>query len=114
MVRLSYLRNTRDKTKEPAMVNNSLYCSYLWNTRDDTKEPSDGQHQFASSVGIVEVDGMCDGEVAIKADGGENEGRQIEAECAEEHEHATRDIANVPRHCHVPADLQRHHDERHQ
>ena len=55
---------------------------------------------------------MGDGEVAVEADGGEDEGRQVEAERTEEHKHATGDVPGVPRHRQMPADLERHHNER--
>ena len=55
---------------------------------------------------------MSDREVAVETDGDEDERREVEAERAEEHAHATGDVASVPRHRHVPADLQRHHEER--
>ena len=97
-----------------AYSNDIIRLSYLRNAGDHAEQPGDGQHQLAASVGVVQVDRVSDGEVTIQADGGEDERGQVEAERTEEHQDATRDVAGVPRHRHVPADLQRHHHESHQ
>ena len=55
-----------------------------------------------------------DGEVPVQTDGDEDERRQIEAEGAEEHEDTTGGVARPPGNRHRPADLERHHDERHE
>ena len=86
--------------------------AYLRNAGDDAEEPRHGEHQFSPLVGVVQVERVSDSEVTVEADRGEDERRQVEAERAEEHEDATGDVAGVPRHRQMPADLERHHDER--
>ena len=87
--------------------------SYLWNTGNNAEEPGEGEHDPASLVRVFEAHGMNDGEVAIQADGDQDEGRQVKSERPTKHEQSAADVAGQPRHGDVPRRLQGQHDEGH-